>query len=57
MENEFETGDRELYGAPVVQWGNCKCPTTSLGLPESVGLEDVHPKVLKELVEVVTKPP
>ena len=50
-----EQEDGEQHEAPIIQGGNGQRPATPLGhTHKSTGIDGIHGRVLRELVEVLT---
>ena len=53
---ELEDRDREQNGAPIIQGEMVSDLLHHLDTHKSMGLDGIHPRVLRELAEVLTKP-
>ncbi|KAK4825595.1 hypothetical protein QYF61_000684 [Mycteria americana] len=53
---ESEDRDGDQNGAPIMQWEMVSDLLHHLDTHKSVGPDEIHPRVLKELAEVLTKP-
>ncbi|KAK4827789.1 hypothetical protein QYF61_021742 [Mycteria americana] len=53
---ELEDGDREQNEAPIIQGEMVSNLLHHLDTHKSMGLDGIHPRVLRELAEVLTKP-
>ncbi|GAB0204048.1 hypothetical protein GRJ2_002870400 [Grus japonensis] len=53
---ELEDRDREQNEAPIIQGEMVTNMLHDLDTHKSIGLDEIHPRVLKELAEVLTKP-
>ncbi|KAK4809540.1 hypothetical protein QYF61_016972 [Mycteria americana] len=53
---ELEDGDGEQNAAPIIQGEIVRDLLHHLGTHRSMGLDGIHPRVLRELAEVLTKP-
>ncbi|KAK4810627.1 LOW QUALITY PROTEIN: hypothetical protein QYF61_007364 [Mycteria americana] len=53
---ELEDRDRDQNGAPIIQGEMLSDPLHHLDIHKSTGPDEIHPRVLKELAQVLTKP-